>query len=120
MPQAKYFKKEEFTCHCGCGQSLVHDELLGALDAARGLAGIPFVVTSGYRCLKHNREVGSQDTSSHVKGYAADITCRSDSTRMKVLSGAILAGIRRIGIYPGFIHLDVDPDKPAACWLDLE
>ena len=120
MSEPKYFKKSEFTCHCGCGQSKVHDELLGALDAARELAGIPFVVTSGYRCPKHNAEVGSKPTSSHIKGYAADIVADTDAKRIAILTGAILGGIRRIGVYPGFIHLDVDPDKPKACWLDVE
>jgi hypothetical protein len=42
------------------------------LDAVRELLNTPIIVTSGYRCLKVNRGVGSSDTSQHVKGEAVD------------------------------------------------
>jgi hypothetical protein len=32
-------------------------------------------ITSGYRSLKLNREVGSKDTSQHIKGQAIDFYC---------------------------------------------
>ena len=31
-----------------------------------------FVITSGFRCLKLNRKIGSKDTSQHVHGQAVD------------------------------------------------
>jgi hypothetical protein len=34
----------------------------------------PLIVTSGYRCLRVNRAIGSSDGSDHVQGYAADFT----------------------------------------------
>lgn len=34
----------------------------------------PLIVTSGYRCLRTNRAIGSSDGSDHVQGYAADFT----------------------------------------------
>lgn len=33
----------------------------------------PVTINSGFRCLKLNRAVGSEDTSQHRKGEAADI-----------------------------------------------
>ena len=42
------------------------------LDAVRELRNTPIIVTSGYRCLKVNKGIGSSDTSQHVKGEAVD------------------------------------------------
>lgn len=42
------------------------------LDAVRELLSTPIIVTSGYRCLKVNKGIGSSDTSQHVKGEAVD------------------------------------------------
>lgn len=42
------------------------------LEPIRGKFGA-FSVSSGYRCLRLNRSLGSKDTSFHVRGYAADI-----------------------------------------------
>jgi hypothetical protein len=42
------------------------------LDDVRELLNTPIIVTSGYRCLKVNRGIGSSDTSQHVKGEAVD------------------------------------------------
>jgi zinc D-Ala-D-Ala carboxypeptidase len=35
----------------------------------------PIKINSGYRCLKLNRELGSKDTSQHIKGQAIDFYC---------------------------------------------
>lgn len=40
----------------------------------------PLIVTSGYRCLRTNRAIGSSDGSDHVQGYAADFTVPGIST----------------------------------------
>jgi len=42
------------------------------LEPIRGRFGA-FSVSSGYRCLRLNRNLGSKDTSFHVGGYASDI-----------------------------------------------
>jgi len=38
-------------------------------------ADVELYLTSGYRCLKLNRHLGSKDTSDHVLALAADIVC---------------------------------------------
>lgn len=42
------------------------------LQAVRDLLGVPIRVTSGYRTVVHNSEVGGSATSDHVTGLAAD------------------------------------------------
>lgn len=41
-------------------------------------------VSSGYRCLRLNRKVGSKDTSQHTKGQAADIDKIGNATLRQV------------------------------------
>lgn len=43
-----------------------------ALEPIREKFGV-ITVTSGYRCLRLNRAIGSSDGSDHIRGYAADI-----------------------------------------------
>lgn len=105
------FQEEEFRCPC-CGRNEIKTELLDKLQAARSAAGVPFRITSGYRCPAHNRAVGGVPTSSHTAGYAADIAIPEGSTGFRILKALLTAGFQRIGIAGSFIHADIDPTKP--------
>lgn len=109
----KHFQRHEFTCPC-CGEEDMEPAFLARLDEAREIAGVPFVITSGFRCRKYNAKVGGVEDSAHVWGVAADIAATSSSQRHHVLRGLLLAGFRRIGlnVERGFIHADTDEDKP--------
>ena len=48
----------------------------GLEDVRKKLDGSSIHISSGYRCLKLNRSLHSKDTSHHVRGLAADFTCR--------------------------------------------
>lgn len=88
-------------------------EFLEKLDQARELAGIPFHVNSGWRCPAHNLEIDGSPTSSHLKGWAADIKAVTGHDKYRIVMAARDSGITRIGVYrKKFIHLDSDPDKP--------
>ena len=87
------------------------------LQKAREIAGIPFRVTSGFRTIAHNKKVGGKKSSSHLTGWAADVSCKDNLKRIKIVSAAVEAGIKRIGISSNFIHLDDDPNKIDSLWL---
>ena len=74
MSTLRFFKPEEFACKCGCGRG--YDDmdagLLRMLDEARALAGIPFSLSSAFRCAKHNKAVGGVYNSRHLLGQAMD------------------------------------------------
>lgn len=115
----RYFNIDEFRCKC-CGEAKMDEDFLRLLDRAREIAGVPFIITSGYRCEKHNRAVGGVPTSAHVKGLAADIkTAPLDSrARFRIVESLIVMGCTRIGIGKDFIHVDVDETKdPKVMWL---
>lgn len=107
-----YFSNDELACPC-CGQLQFKDETRRKLNIARAYTGIPFVITSGYRCEQHNASVGGVSNSSHTKGHAVDIAAASATKRLKIVSGLIYAGFNRIGISKNFIHVDDDPSKPS-------
>ena len=112
----KYFKLSEFDDAPGTGKNM-KKEFLTKLDKARAIADVPFKITSGYRSKETNKRVGGVSTSSHLKGLAADISCKDSSTRQKIVNGLIQAGFTRIGIADTFIHCDTDKDKQDAIWL---
>ena len=112
----KYFKLSEFDDAPGTGKNM-KKEFLTKLDKARAIADVPFNITSGYRSKETNNRVGGVSTSSHLKGLAADISCKDSSTRQKIVNALIQAGFTRIGISNTFIHCDTDKDKQDAIWL---
>ena len=112
----KYFKLSEFDDAPGTGKNM-KKEFLTKLDKARAIADVPFKITSGYRSKETNKRVGGVSTSSHLKGLAADISCKDSSTRQKIVNALIQAGFTRIGIADTFIHCDTDKDKQDAIWL---
>lgn len=106
-----YFSKEEEQCRCcGCG-GLVPD-FRKKLNEARDIAGIPFILTSAFRCEKHNQDVGGTSESAHLEGLAVDIKCTDAWSRFKILSALFEVGFCRIGIGKTFIHVDDDLTKP--------
>lgn len=105
----KYFKPREFACkHCGevIPMSLA---LVEALDWLRGLMAVPFIVSSGYRCPVHNKNVGGAPKSFHMSGKAADITVARKELLPIIYRIAIVSGkFNAVGIKDGsFIHFDV-------------
>ena len=110
----KNFKIEEFNCKC-CGGNKMKPDFLEKLDNARDIAGIPFGISSGYRCPRHNKEIGSTATN-HPLGVAADIRCTDGSSRFKIISALIQAGFTRIGVAKSFIHCDTN-NLPSSIWF---
>ncbi len=108
----KHFKIEEFKCKCGCGRAEMMPSTLEKLDKAREIAGVPFKITSGYRCEKHNAAVGGKSEGAHTTGYAVDIAASTSPARIEIVSALLEVGFNRIGIAATFIHADDDPMKP--------
>jgi hypothetical protein len=125
----KWFKEKELCCKC-CGQlppfarENIEALVENVLDPLRERYGKPIVVNSGYRCAKHNREVGGATNSQHMCGEAADIRpttnfTRSSSARLlpkgrknytnelKLLRQLIIESRKfdQLIVYPTFLHV---------------
>ena len=114
----RHFTPDEFRCPC-CNKLpkdlLLLGNLLFMLEKLRTMLGDkPIIINSGFRCVKHNKEIGGVSNSQHLRGAAADI----------VVPGAVIkklgcvcedVGFSGIGIYSTWVHVDVR-EGPHARW----
>lgn len=110
--ESKYFKPEEFVCPCGCKSGFVEESLIKMLNQARSLYGHPIKINSGYRCEKHNKEVGGKPDSAHLHGQAADLDITDSESRYALLKVLYRCGFERIGVGSNLIHVDVSITLP--------
>lgn len=122
----KWFKEKELCCKCSqdsqarmsnCGSSggqlppFIRENMealvQNVLDPLRERYGKPIIVNSGYRCPKHNREVGGATNSQHLKGEAADIRVQDSRFTVKDLAKAIIEHGKydQLILYPTFVHV---------------
>jgi zinc D-Ala-D-Ala carboxypeptidase len=116
----KYFKYSEFDSpdEPGSGEKHMCGTLIQMLDEVRKEYGKPMRINSGYRSKSQNLMVGGKKDSSHLRGYAADISVKSSVDRFHLIWLFMKYNFRRVGVAKTFIHVDVDPDKPQeVMWL---
>lgn len=102
----EFFPKQELMCKCGCGKSAMDTKFMDKLIAMRRDVGIPFHITSAYRCPAHNEKVSTTGLGGpHTTGRAVDIVANS-SLKYIIMTSATLHGMTRFGISKNFIHID--------------
>ena len=123
---SKYFSAKEFVCKCGCGlgsvEATIAPDLIHALHVLRMNLNVPFTITSGARCVKHNTSVGGGTRSTHLPGVLGQCTpgyegaCRAadiDTTswtitlRAEAIQLALAMGLR-VGVATTFLHFDCE------------
>ena len=80
------------------------------LQPLRDAWGKPITINSGYRCQKHNKNVGGAKNSRHTQGMACDIVVKGVKPK-EVAKFAETIGIRGIGLYDTFVHIDSRESK---------
>ena len=100
-----HFCKVEFACKC-CGEVKVNRKLLITLEKLRLRVGVPIIITSGYRCPKHNKEVGGVSNSQHLYGNAIDIKIKTYSPA-QVAKLAEECGFTWTKVYSTWTHIDI-------------
>lgn len=112
---SKNFNVSEFKCKCGGTHNIrVSDELIAKLQQITDLVKADYVIiSSGYRCSTHDRNVGGSGSGPHVDGYAADCCFYKNG---KPISTKLLScvaqdigfmGIANITSDYAWIHLDM-------------
>ena len=117
----KYFKREDFACS-HCGENEIQNDFVDRLDALREVCDFPLVVSSGYRCPKHNQAVSSTGlTGPHTTGRAVDFAV--DRERAVIVLDKALAmpvfrgfGVNQKGASGRFIHLDAINRPTRTIW----
>jgi hypothetical protein len=73
---SKHLSHYEFRCKCeydDCTTTLVSQSTVDNYERVRADMNIKLRVTSGYRCQRHNKDVGGVDRSFHKLGVAIDL-----------------------------------------------
>jgi uncharacterized protein YcbK (DUF882 family) len=124
-----HFSWAEFACHCGTEvptelQPNVRRLCDQVLEPLRERWKGPLIVISGYRTPHYNAMLrhaghGAAEKSRHVWGEAADIRpvqmdalARLMSAIEEMLKANQLSTLGGLGVYPGWIHVDVRPRGP--------
>lgn len=109
MITARHFREYEFrNCVPSCSLQDMSQELMNMLDAARDIAGIPFVLTSAYRSRDWDKNKGRSGNGAHTRGKAVDIRCNTHENRYRIVAALLQVGFNRIGIAKTYIHADCD------------
>lgn len=83
------------------------------LECVRKVLGFPIIITSGYRCLALNTQVGGSPTSAHTKGLAVDFHC-AYGTPKAICQRLIDAGVqfdKLIQEYNQWVHIGFSPSN---------
>ena len=105
VSSSKHFSKEELQCPC-CYRCEMDPYFLDKLENLRWLVREPLVVTSGFRCRIHNKDIGGYPQSYHLTGQAVDIAIVDSRHRRRLLELAFEVGFGGIGLQKTFMHLD--------------
>lgn len=100
----KYFKPNEIVG--------LKSELVSMLDSAREVAGVSFVITSGFRTVAQNKLVGGVANSAHLTGEGVDIACSTSQNRWLILNALLKVGFTRLEVAKGHIHCDISKTLP--------
>lgn len=124
---ARYFKRDDIECPCGCGASSIYPGVMELADAVRAALGVPLRVGSGVRCRAHNAAVEGRPGSLHLPqsdgmGYAVDLSYyrASDKSPVNVARLYITLedhsrryGACGLGLYDWGCHVDLRGSTPA-------
>lgn len=115
-----HFTDAELRCRCGCGTNACTQELMDALEALRGIVGVPITINSAYRCPAHNLAIHGEPNSQHMLGLAADIRIAGMTTRQMYRAAVQVPAFRDGGIgvaaHQGYIHVDVRGTHARWCY----
>lgn len=108
----QYFARAEFACKCGSAfcdgfPAEPSRKLVRLAEEIRKFYGVPVIVSSGVRCVRHNANVGGVANSRHLSGKAMDFCVRGKP------ASRVLAYVKTLPVryaYPideNYVHMDV-------------
>lgn len=120
MQLTRNFHLSEFACRDG---TQVPQRFMGnvtilakQLQIIRDELGEAIHINSAYRHPEYNEKIGGAENSQHLTASAADITVKSKTPKqLKAIIEKMIKAKRLqiggIGLYPGFLHVDIRPTR---------
>ena len=108
---SKNFRVREFKCKDGSDKILIDMSLAVYIQKIRDWAGSSITITSGYRTVTHNQNIGGASGSQHLYGKAADIIC-SGKSALEIAQRAETLGMHGIewNSDSNYTHIDTRDD----------
>ena len=104
------FKVREFACKDGSDKILIDPALVNILQKIRDHFKVAVAINSGYRTPAWNKKKNGSPSSRHLTGMAADINVKGVAP-LKVAQYAESIGVKGIGRYDNFVHVDTRTSK---------
>jgi hypothetical protein len=118
---SKYFSTSEFTCQCNfldCKDQKISKSLITKLEHVREKAKQPLIVTSAFRCGKHQAFLRASgvntvvaQVSQHELGNAVDITPKDQKDVRGKFLEICSEEFDAIGLSDRFLHVDLRTGK---------
>lgn len=111
----KHINAQELRCKCGGTENIKFNmDLLNKVEQLMTLIGADkIIISSGYRCPKHDRNVGGSGSGPHVDGHAIDCCIYKNGKPVNTKYISCIAqdmgfrGIANITAGYDYIHLDM-------------
>lgn len=114
------FSLYEFDCRDGTPVPIMYLEnvktLAANLQVLRDYLGEAININSSYRHPEYNKRIGGASKSQHLTASAADITVKSKTPKqLSVIIEKLITEKKLrfggMGVYPGFVHVDIRKNK---------
>lgn len=115
----RFLNSNEMDCKCDysdCQYTYIEESTAFAFHQVRTFIGRSLSINSGYRCEKHNKDVGGVEASKHLIGHAVDIRIPEefldDEDRLDYLIEMCETFFDTVILYIGrrFIHCHMEPE----------
>lgn len=103
MQNYKWFKPNEIIS--------LDPELVYWLDKAREMAGVPFVITSGFRTKEQNTKAKGVTNSLHMTGQAVDLRIKNNEHLARIVYGLLSYNCFEIVIEKTHVHVEYPSDN---------
>lgn len=90
-------------------------------ENVRAIYDKPIEVLSAYRTISHNKKIGGARNSQHLYGRALDLKppkgVKVDKFYNDIKNCVDLFGIKGLGKYKTFVHVDIRPTSKTVYWF---
>lgn len=97
----KYFKDNEI--------ENLKNHLVINLDIARERAGVPFIITSGFRTVEENIKVKGNGQSKHLTGEAVDLRILGGTQTARMIEALLSIPFFEVVVEKDHIHVEWNP-----------